>query len=126
LIIDKTLTFFFSLTKSPVDPRRRPTGSERLDLGILGSRSPRTLRIHEFKNPWIPRILGFLDIPYIYIFFLFGLSSRVSKSADSSDRRIPGPRALETSWTRADPRIPRRCQGKVVAGSRELDRSGRT
>lgn len=41
---------FYSLTRSPADPRRRSIGNERSDLGILGSCGPRALQIHEFKK----------------------------------------------------------------------------
>lgn len=87
----KTRFFYFW---RPADPRRRPTGSERLDLGILGSCSPRAPRVHVQKssdspNPAVSRdsrILGFLDISRTF-FFPFGLSSRNLKIRGSSDTR---------------------------------------
>lgn len=71
------------------------------------------------------------------VFFPFGLSNLSKiRIADSSDRRMPGPRASgKTPWTRSADSPPPGGEGhprrvprgrKVVAGSCELDRSGRT
>lgn len=114
--------FFFP--RSPADPRGRSTESERLDLGILGFCGPRT----DFGST-SSKILGFVESRGIPEFLdvtssLFLLDCRV----ESQNPRIVGYQVHESRKFFGPVRIlgfPRRCQGKVVAESRELDRSSR-